>query len=291
MGHCTAGRDGTDVRYARPMRRPTLAALSLAAALVVLDQWSKAWVVHTIPLGVREATLGLGFHLTHTRNPGAAFGFLRDLNVIVGPVLIDGTVLLGLLNLVVGAAIVVYLARRAGRLDALSRTGLALVLAGAVGNAIDRLRLGYVIDFVHFQAGPIDFPVFNLADASVVIGAGLLLLAALRPDEARRLATRPSTAPSEPRATAPTSATAPVEPPVAPAPAEAPAVASPEADVAPPEADVASPEADDASPRADDAPTTVDRAPPRSDDVPTAVDGASPRLPGRGGAEGSEDGR
>lgn len=162
------------------MRAKILTPLALATALVAIDQWTKAWVVSTIPLGVREASLGLGFHLTHTRNPGAAFGFLRDLNLIVGPVLIDGTVLLGLLNVIVSAAIVVYLVRHVAGLDAVSRTGLALVLAGAVGNAIDRLRLGYVVDFIHFQVGAFDFPVFNVADASVVIGAGLLLIAAMR---------------------------------------------------------------------------------------------------------------
>jgi signal peptidase II len=162
-----------------------LVPLAIAAALVALDQWSKAWVAGTIPLGVREASLGLGFHLTHTRNPGAAFGLLRDFNLAVGPVLLDGTALLGLLNLLVGTAIVVFLAVRTSRLDAASRAGLVFVLAGAVGNAIDRLRLGYVIDFIHFQVGAFDFPVFNLADAFVVIGAGLLLLASMRRDEPR----------------------------------------------------------------------------------------------------------
>jgi signal peptidase II len=162
------------------MRAKILTPLAAAAALVAFDQWTKAWVVDTIPLGVREASLGLGFHLTHTRNPGAAFGFLRDFSVILGPVLIDGTVLLGLLNLVVSAAIVAYLVRQAERLDAPTRMGLALVLGGAIGNAVDRLRLGYVTDFIHFQVGAFDFPVFNVADASVVVGAGLLLIAAMQ---------------------------------------------------------------------------------------------------------------
>jgi signal peptidase II len=185
------------VRYARTMRPATL-PLTLAAALVVVDQISKAWVVATIPPGVREASLGLGFHLTHTRNPGAAFGVLRDLRIVLGPVLVDGTVLLGLLNLVVAIGIVVYLVPRGGRLDRLVTTGLSLVLAGAVGNAIDRLRLGYVVDFIHFQVGAFDFPVFNVADACVVIGAGLLLLSALRrPPPAEPAPQPPVEAPGE----------------------------------------------------------------------------------------------
>jgi signal peptidase II len=160
--------------------RPILAPLGVAAALFALDKASKAWVVATIPPGVRETSLGLGFHLTHTRNPGAAFGVLRDFRVVLGPVLVDGTVLLGLLNLVVAIGIVVYLATHRGRLEPIASAALALVLAGALGNAVDRLRLGYVVDFIHFQVGWFDFPVFNVADACVVIGAGLLLLNVLR---------------------------------------------------------------------------------------------------------------
>ncbi|TVR87102.1 MAG: signal peptidase II [Trueperaceae bacterium] len=154
-----------------------LLPLVFAAALVVIDQVSKAWVVATVPLGVREHTLGLGFHITHTRNSGAAFGLLRDLQWVVGPVLIDGTVLLGLLNLLVSVALVVYLLLRGQRLDRITRAAAVLVLAGAAGNMIDRLRLGYVVDFVDFQVGSFDFAVFNVADACIVIGAGLLLVA------------------------------------------------------------------------------------------------------------------
>jgi signal peptidase II len=157
-------------------RRPTLVALSLAAAVLVADQASKAWVAATIPVGVREATLGLGFHLTHTRNTGAAFGFLRELRFVVGPVLVDGVLILGLLSLLVSLGLAWYLLTRARRLNALPRAALALVLAGAAGNGVDRLRLGFVVDFIHFQVGAFDFPVFNVADTSIVVGAGLLLL-------------------------------------------------------------------------------------------------------------------
>jgi signal peptidase II len=170
------------VRYTRSVRSP-LPPLALAAALLVLDQWTKAWVLATIGVGERLASFGLGFHLTHTRNTGVAFGFLREFRLILGPVLIDGTVLLGFLNVVVGTGIAVVLVRRGAALGALTRTGLALVLAGAYGNAIDRLRIGYVVDFIHFQTSWLDFPVFNVADACVVIGAGLILLAAVRRGE------------------------------------------------------------------------------------------------------------
>ncbi len=158
------------------MRRRRLLPLAVAAALVALDQLSKAVVVATVPLGVREYSLGLGFHITHTRNSGAAFGLLRDLQWVVGPVLIDATVVLGLLNLAVSVALVVYLLVRGAQLTASTRLASVLILAGAAGNMLDRLRLGYVVDFIDFQVGAFDFAVFNLADACIVVGAGVLLL-------------------------------------------------------------------------------------------------------------------
>jgi len=175
------------VRYTLPMHRaPTLLPLVLAAALVAIDQVTKAWIVANVGLGERLASLGLGFHITHTRNTGVAFGFLREFRIVAGPVLIDGTVLLGIVNVVVGTAIAVYLVRRGAAAGALVRGGLALVMAGAFGNAIDRLRVGHVVDFIHFRTDWLDFPVFNVADTCVVVGAGLILLSALRRDEPRQ---------------------------------------------------------------------------------------------------------
>lgn len=151
----------------------------LATALVAVDQLSKAWISRTLPLDGREIPLALGFRLVNTHNNGAAFGIFRNLDLPIGPVTLDGTLLLGLLSLVVSIVLVVYLARNGRRLPALPRVALALVLAGAVGNMIDRFRLRYVVDFVHFRVGAFDFAVFNVADASVVVGAGLLVLASL----------------------------------------------------------------------------------------------------------------
>ena len=152
--------------------------LFLAAAMVALDQLSKAWVVKELPLGA-SVPVGLGFSFTHTRNGGAAFGLLRDLRLELLGRTIDGTFLLGVLSAVVAVALAVYLQRHRGKLGRLVGGALALVLAGAIGNMIDRFRLGYVVDFIHFQVGSFNFPVFNVADCCVVIGAGLLLLASL----------------------------------------------------------------------------------------------------------------
>lgn len=150
----------------------------LAALLVGLDQLTKSWVVNGLEYGGR-LPLGLGFSITHSRNTGAAFGILQDIRLQVGTLLVDGTFLLGLLSAAVSVGLLIYILLNRRRLDRLSGVALGLVLAGAAGNMIDRLRLGYVVDFIHFKVGSFDFPVFNVADSCVVIGAALLVISSL----------------------------------------------------------------------------------------------------------------
>ncbi len=159
--------------------------LLLAALLVAVDQLSKAWIVRTLPVGGQEIPLALGFRLVHTRNDGAAFGMFRNVDLHIGPLQFGGALLLGLLSLAVSVALLVYLIRRGRSIRTLTRIALTVVMAGAIGNMIDRLRLGYVVDFVHFKVGSFDFPIFNIADASVVTGAGLLLIAGLLGNESQ----------------------------------------------------------------------------------------------------------
>jgi signal peptidase II len=153
----------------------------VTAALIAADQLTKVWAASSLPLGRPGLTLGWGFHLTYVQNSGAAFGILQD-----------ATLALAVLSGVVALVIAVYLRRHASSLPALQLWALALILSGAIGNLIDRIRLGYVIDFIHFSVPGFDFPVFNIADACVVVGAGLLILASLRktpphPVEPKRL--------------------------------------------------------------------------------------------------------
>jgi signal peptidase II len=128
---------------------------ALAAVLIVFDQLVKQWVVATYPLGGPGQYLGLGFRLTYEQNIGAAFNLFTD-----------NPYALGTLSAVVSVAILTYLIAQRKTLGTLQRCALASILAGAVGNMIDRFRLGYVVDFIHFRIPGFNFAVFNIADSS-----------------------------------------------------------------------------------------------------------------------------
>lgn len=154
--------------------------LLAATALVVLDQVAKVWVQTTFALGEPGTPLIPGaLYLTHVQNRGAAFGMFRGLDLRVGALHVDGTFLLGLLSLAVSVWLTVHLVRHGREHGGWMRAALTMVLAGAVGNMIDRFRLGYVVDFLHVRIGWFDFPVFNVADALVSVGAVLLLVVSL----------------------------------------------------------------------------------------------------------------
>ena len=147
--------------------------LTLTALVVALDQLSKALILDHYQLYERTGLLPF-FEIIRLHNRGAAFSFLAS---AAGwqRYLFSG------LAIAVSLAIVVWLARLKARADWLLAAALALVAGGALGNVIDRIRLGYVIDFIHvFQAGVWDFPAFNLADSAITLGAALLVLDAWR---------------------------------------------------------------------------------------------------------------
>ena len=143
--------------------------LMLVAAIVVADQASKALVLRMLLLH-ESVTLLPGFlDLTHVRNTGAAFGLLNAAEFpFKGPII----ALVAMLALIgVGA----YAAALPAHQRA-ARVGLALVLGGAVGNLIDRLRQGYVVDFVDVYWRDYHFWAFNVADAAITIGVIIMII-------------------------------------------------------------------------------------------------------------------
>jgi signal peptidase II len=161
-----------------PTNRGRAAVWLLLSALVVLaDQLSKSYI--TSHYGEFEFTTLLPvLDITRMHNVGAAFSFLATASGWQRWLFIT-------LAVTVSIGIVVWLYRMP-RSHGLLACGLALVLGGAIGNVIDRIRLGAVVDFIHFHWDRAYFPAFNIADSAITVGAACLILdAMLEPKRAR----------------------------------------------------------------------------------------------------------
>lgn len=133
----------------------------IAIILIVIDQLTKAWVRITVPLGQSVPFLPYVMDLTYVQNTGAAFSSFSGMTKVLAVVSLTAVVAVALLL------------RRDFFPGKLGRASLALILAGAAGNLIDRAVLGYVTDM--FETTFIRFPVFNVADICVVLGAVLMV--------------------------------------------------------------------------------------------------------------------
>lgn len=133
--------------------------LLLAAIIIIVDQWSKYYVQSHLVLGASIPIIPEIFHLTYILNPGAAFGLLEHQRAFF-----------------VGVAIVMlagvgYFYRHIPPGQKMLRVGLGLLAGGAVGNLIDRIQTGLVVDFFDFRI----WPVFNIADIAIVTGVGCII--------------------------------------------------------------------------------------------------------------------
>ncbi len=145
--------------------------LTIAAVLVILDQLSKFAITRWIAYG-SGVEITLFFNLVLVHNKGAAFSFLSSA---------AGWQREFFISIAVVASIwVVFLLRRHPR-EVLFCFALSLILGGAIGNVIDRVWLGAVIDFLDFHAAGYHWPAFNLADSAITCGAALLIWESLRP--------------------------------------------------------------------------------------------------------------
>jgi lipoprotein signal peptidase len=155
-----------------------LTLLGVAAALVVMaaDQASKWWVLNVIDLpALGQVVLLPVLNLTFVRNTGVTFGLLTGFGQW-------GYLALAAIALAVVAALGIWLRRAESLLVAIA---LGAIVGGAISNVIDRLRFGYVVDFIHAHVGVWSWYVFNLADAAIVCGVAALVLDSLLP-RARR---------------------------------------------------------------------------------------------------------
>ncbi|MBI4355133.1 MAG: signal peptidase II [Candidatus Omnitrophica bacterium] len=148
-------------------------AVWIALTVLGADQASKAWAVRTLGVGESWPLLPHCLHLTLVYNTGGAFGLLRGHTAWFLMLSFAATAMIGYQ---------LWQTLRQRRPATRELWALSLILGGAVGNGLDRLRLGYVIDFLDFRV----WPVFNIADSAITIGAGWLVWQLLRPKRKKR---------------------------------------------------------------------------------------------------------
>ena len=149
----------------------------IASLVTILDQLTKAWVLKVIPEFTEIPVINNFFSLVHVRNRGAAFGFLNRHDI-------SWQFWLFLAATAAAALVIVLLARSSQRTEYTFFTSLGLILGGAIGNLIDRVRYRSVIDFLDFYYNNWHWPAFNVADIAICCGAALALLLAWRRDMA-----------------------------------------------------------------------------------------------------------
>jgi signal peptidase II len=145
-----------------------IAYLGLAGGVFMVDQATKAWATSRLRFAGDMPVINGFLNLAYAQNTGAAFSMLDDqgdagrwgLSAIA----------------VVAATLVLYFFWRTPRTDDRVMGALALLLAGIAGNVTDRIRLGFVVDFIDVQFGSWHYPTFNVADMAICVGAGLLII-------------------------------------------------------------------------------------------------------------------
>ncbi len=139
-----------------------------ALVLIMLDQLTKYWVGASVSLHDSIPVINGFFNLTYVRNPGAAFGFLSGASPAFRYAFFIAV------NIVAITLILSYI-RKATMAEYRLILALSCIMAGAVGNLIDRLRFGEVVDFLDFYIGTLHWPAFNVADSSISVGACFLI--------------------------------------------------------------------------------------------------------------------
>ena len=151
-----------------------LAWLVLSAVVLVLDQWSKHWVLTSLPEYHAIPVIDGFWNWYRTYNTGAAFSFLADAGGW------QHWFFVGLAVVICG--MLVFWLKRTPRSDWRTAMPFALVIGGAIGNVIDRLRFGHVVDFIQWHWQGHYWPAFNVADSAIVAGAiGIALFGLIGP--------------------------------------------------------------------------------------------------------------
>jgi signal peptidase II len=154
------------------LQKKNILFLAVTVPVIILDQLTKAWILATLRLHEGFPVIDGFFNIVHVRNPGAAFGFLAGVSPVFRSVFF--------LSVTLAAIVLILHYLRGSRNDEPSQViSLALIMAGAAGNLIDRVRFGEVVDFLDVYVGTHHWPAFNVADSAITLGVGLLLFEAL----------------------------------------------------------------------------------------------------------------
>ncbi|MEO7539730.1 MAG: signal peptidase II [Pyrinomonadaceae bacterium] len=145
-----------------------LAYLAIAGGVFLIDQVTKAWAARVLRFSGDKSVIDGFLNFAYAQNTGVAFSMLDEHGDA-------GRWGLSIVAIVAGT-LVLYFFWRTPRTDDRILGALALLLAGIAGNVADRIRLGFVIDFIDVQFGSWHYPTFNIADAAICVGAGLLVL-------------------------------------------------------------------------------------------------------------------
>jgi signal peptidase II len=160
------------------MKRKYWVLLIFCFGILLLDQWTKSLIVQKLSLYQRVEVIQGFFNIIHVRNTGGAFGIFGGEKGGLGSILFVVVSLIA-----IGS--IVYLFIKIKENEKTLAFSFSLVLSGAIGNLIDRLRYGEVIDFLDFYLSSTHWPAFNVADSAICIGIGLLALELLIRDRKR----------------------------------------------------------------------------------------------------------
>lgn len=136
----------------------------ITGAVILVDQLSKWWVLRAVPRNEVIPVIPGFLNLVQVHNPGGAFGFLAGNSA-------NWRGLFFILVSLLAAGVIIYLYRQTPADFKWLRAGLSLILGGAFGNLIDRVRFGRVVDFIDLYAGSWHWPAFNAADSAITVGA------------------------------------------------------------------------------------------------------------------------
>ena len=146
--------------------------VGIAALVVIIDQLTKLWIMTNFGLHEQQNVISGFFNLVYVTNTGAAFGFLAGSKSWLRQVFFVGVA-------VVALGVIVYAYGHLKRQGRIFVYALGLIGGGAIGNLIDRLRFGSVVDFLDFYFGSYHWPAFNAADSAITVGVGLFMLGTL----------------------------------------------------------------------------------------------------------------